>query len=137
MRRCDRFGCVAVVFLWGCRSEAAKYPWAPAADRVAAENGEVRTLNEGYDRTRASVLVRQVDHPTRATLDYAAYHANFMIAELPPEREVSATGTLDTSKPFRGLVEKSTLTADVRKTPLTQAERARPLAFAPAVEFLQ
>jgi alginate O-acetyltransferase complex protein AlgJ len=81
--------------------------------------------------------VRQIDRPTRAALDYAAYHANFMIAELPPEREPTATGSLDTSKPFRGMVEKSTLTADIKKTPLTEAERARPLAFAPAVEFLQ
>ena len=137
MHRCDRLGYVAVLILLACRSEAAKYPWAPVADRVAAGSSEVHTLNEGYDRTRASVLVRQVDHPTRAALDYAAYHANFMIAEPPPEREATAAGSLDTSKPFRGLVEKSTLTADVRKTPLTEAERSRPLAFAPAAEFLQ
>ena len=96
-------------------------------------------MNANYDRTRSGVLVREIDRPTRATLDYAAYHANFMIADLPPEARSSppSGNAPDTSNPFRGLVEKTTLTGDVKRTPLTESELTHPLAFAPAVEFLR
>ena len=44
-----------------------------------------RTVNAGYRRTTSQVLVRRVRRPTRASLDYAAYHANFMNADPAPE----------------------------------------------------
>jgi SGNH hydrolase-like domain, acetyltransferase AlgX len=137
-RRECRFGsaaALAVGVFGACHPGAARFPWGPGGGRVPAENVDVRTLNDGYDRTRSGVLVREVERPTRAALDYAAYHANFMIADLAPEAG-SPPGSPDTSNPFRGLVEKATLTGDVRKTPLREAERRHPLAFAPAVEFL-
>src|SRR5258706_4980282 len=134
MNRRERIA-VASLALLGCRVGAAKYPWA-SGDRVPATSADVRTLNESYDRMHSGVLVRQIDHPTRATLDYAAYHANFMIADPPPER-APPSGAPDTSNPFQGAIEKRTLTGDIKKTPLTEAERTHPLAFAPAVEFLQ
>jgi alginate O-acetyltransferase complex protein AlgJ len=129
---------VALLSAWlaACHFGTAKYPWA-GGDRVAATNADVRTLNEGYDRMHSGVLVRQIERPTRATLDYAAYHANFMIADPPPEREASRSGAPDTSNPFKGSIDKRTLTGDIRKTPLTEVERSHPLAFAPAVAFLQ
>jgi SGNH hydrolase-like domain, acetyltransferase AlgX len=125
-----------LAWLPACHLGAAKHPWA-GGDRVDATNADVHTLNDGYDRARSGVLVRRIDRPTRAALDYAAYHANFMIADPPPEREASASGAPDASNPFKGSVDKRTLTGDVKKTPLTEAERAHPLAFAPAVAFLQ
>ena len=36
--------------------------------------------------------MREIDRPTRAELDYAAYHANFMIADPPPEGDAAAGG---------------------------------------------
>lgn len=129
-------GIVAMGVVASCRTGPASFPWPGGGARVAAENAEVRTLNENYDRSRSGVLVREIGRPTRAALDYAAYHANFMIADLPPDSVHEPIGTPDTSKPFDGMVERGTLTGDVRATPLTESERTHSLAFAPAVEYL-
>src|SRR5207245_2385018 len=98
-----------------------------------ASHAEVRTLNEGYSRTRSTVLVRELDAATRANLDYAAYHANFMITEPEPEGARATGGVPTTKTPFGGLLEAATLTGDVARTRLGPEERARPLAFAPLV----
>jgi alginate O-acetyltransferase complex protein AlgJ len=83
------------------------------------------------------VWVREVTRATRAALDYAAYHANFMIADPEPETPFAADKAPDTSHPFRDKVEVSTLTSDFAKLPLDERERAQPLAYAPLSEFLQ
>jgi hypothetical protein len=119
-----------------CHAGSAKYPWGAAAPARPAEHAEVRTLND-YRRTGSKVWVRQVEHPTRAALDYAAYHANFMIADLEPESPLPADLEPDTSRPFSGKVDVATLTSDIDKTALTPAERRLPLAFAPLSERLQ
>lgn len=119
-----------------CHAESAKYPWGAAAPARPAEHAEVRTLND-YRRTDSKVWVRQIEHPTRAALDYAAYHANFMIADLEPESPLPADREPDTSHPFAGKVDVTTLTSDIDKTALTPAERRLPLAFAPLSERLQ
>jgi alginate O-acetyltransferase complex protein AlgJ len=131
-------GWLAVALLVGasCRSDAARFPWNANGGVVPVTRAGVRTLNARYDRTRSSVLVREVDSPSRAALDYAAYHANFMITELPPEGGLDMGSALDLTNPFRGAIDRDTLTADVRTTPLTEDERSNALAFAPAVEFL-
>jgi hypothetical protein len=142
----DARGCaVAVAVLGGlglgavgslsCQPGLAHAPWPVSVGRVPAQHADVRTLNEGYARTRSGVLVRQVERPTRAALDWAAYHANFMIADPPPEGARAAL-TPETAHPFGGLVETATLTGDIGRTPLTESERAHPLAFAPAAEYL-
>jgi len=125
-------------FFAACQAGPARFPWPAGGAHVPAEHAEVHTLNDGYDRTRSGALVREVDRPTRAALDYAAYHANFMIADLPPEAASPPPSQTapDASKPFRGLLDKTTLTGDVKRTALTDTERAHPLAFAPAVEFV-
>jgi hypothetical protein len=111
-------------------------PWTPAPPaRVPAARADVQTLNEDYARLRSGVLVRRIDRPTRAALDWAAYHANFMIADAPPEGARPRVSP-DTRNPFGGLVEKATLTGDIGRTPLTEEERLHPLAFAPAVEWV-
>src|SRR5882757_5020515 len=126
-----RAGAAAALFVWACQPRPARAPWGDGVSRLPFEHAEVRTLNQGYERTKSHVLVREIDRPTRATLDYAAYHANFMIADLEPESTPPAKGGPNTSNPFRGLLEKGTLTGDVRRTPLTEGERRMPLAFAP------
>jgi hypothetical protein len=130
---------LAVLALAACHAGGAKFPWGDAerAERAErAEHADVRTLNESYARTRSQVLVREVARPTRAALDYAAYHANFMIADPEPETPL-ADGKPDTSRPFAGQLEPGSLTPDLAKTSLSAAERQRPLAFAPLSEFLQ
>jgi alginate O-acetyltransferase complex protein AlgJ len=134
-RRDQKLALTAVAVVLGCHGGLARVPWSGATARVPAEHADVRTLNEGYTRTRSGVLVRQIDRPTRAALDWAAYHANFIIADPPPEG-ASPPFKPDTSHPFEGLVETATLTGDIAKMGLTDAERVRPLAFAPAVEYL-
>ncbi len=140
MRRREPW-CWCVVAGWlvaaGCQPAAAKFPWGDASQVRPAEHADVRTLNQGYRRASAQVWVREVVRPTRAALDYAAYHANFMIADPEPEVALSNTKPPDTSHPFNELIEKSSLTSDIEKTPLSDAERRQPLAFAPLSEFLQ
>ena len=104
---------------------------------MPAAHAEVRTKNPGYRRTEAQVLVREVDRPTRANLDFAAYHANFLIAEPPPEGEQPAGAPrVDPGELFRGVLETGTMTGSIRQTPLTEAERARPLALAPLAQWM-
>jgi hypothetical protein len=117
-----------------CHPAGAKYPWRPDVTPRTADHSEVRTLNAGYSRLRSHVLVREIDRATRANLDYAAYHANFMIVDEPPE-SAAVGGEVKTREPFAGLVDNTTLTADIAATPLSAAERQRPLAFAPLLEF--
>jgi hypothetical protein len=125
------------VALASCHASSAKFPWGDAAPGAHGENADVHTLNEGYARTRSQVWVREVVRPTRAALDYAAYHANFMIADPEPETPLPAGGTPDTSHPFAGQLEQASLTGDVTKTPLSATEQQQALAFAPLSEFLQ
>jgi hypothetical protein len=120
----------------GCFSGfGSNSPWPSGKSGVAFEHADVSTLNEGYQRTKSGVLVRQIRKPTRAALDFAAYHGNFMNADPPPE-DAPPKGKPDPSNPFDGNVDKTTLTSDIARTPLTENERAHPLAFPPAVEWL-
>jgi len=123
--------------LGACHAGAAKFPWAEGERGKPVEHADVRTLNEGYARTRSQVWVREVARPTRAALDYAAYHANFMIADPEPEAGVPEAGVPDTSRPFSGQLELDTLTGDLSKTSLSPEEQRHALAFAPLSEFLQ
>jgi alginate O-acetyltransferase complex protein AlgJ len=119
-----------------CHSGASKFPWGGASKVTPSERRGVRTLSPDYERTKSQVWVREVTEPTRAALDYAAYHANFMIADPEPEVPVPA-GVPDTSHPFAGKLDSSTLTGDISRTPLTAAEQQEALAFPPLSEFLQ
>jgi alginate O-acetyltransferase complex protein AlgJ len=139
-RRLITLGLPLVLAAWAvpaCHSGGAKFPWGEAKSSPGAGHAGVRTLNEGYQRVRSEVLVREVDRPTRAALDYAAYHANFMIAEPEPETPMAAAGVPDTSHPFGGQLEAGSLTGDLAKTPLSPVEQQQAFAFAPLSEFLQ
>ena len=119
-----------------CHPQGSKAPWDSGPGELRAGHAQVHTLNTDYDRQSSSVLVREIQGSRRAALDYAAYHANFMIAEPAPEGLVEEPGAKpDTTNPFGGLVEKGSLAADISKTPLSAEEREAPYAFAPLVEF--
>jgi hypothetical protein len=130
-------GSVALPLLvLACHAGSAKFPWPASAESRPATHAEVRTLNASYQRTKSEVLVREIDQPTRANLDYAAYHQNFMIATSPPEDAEAPPTEPNTANPFAGSIEKASLSADFEALPLTESERSHPLAFAPLVEFL-
>src|SRR5258706_842916 len=136
-RRALLFAAIGSIGAGGCQSAGAKFPWGDAQREPTAEHADVHTLNDGYQRARWQVGVGDIARPTRANLDYAAYHANFMIADPEPETPLAATGTPDTSHPFQGLLEVSSLTSDLSKTTLSPEERKAPMAFAPLSEFVQ
>jgi hypothetical protein len=120
-----------------CASGAARSPWTAPPEAVSVEHAEVRTVNRGYRRQDAQVLVREIDRPTRANLDFAAYHANFLIAEPPPEGGAGGgRPRVNPAELFRGVLDADTLTGSIRQTPLSDAERARPLALAPLAQWL-
>src|SRR5688500_20392010 len=105
-------------FSLSCGRPTAKFPWSPEVRPLASEHAQVRTLNPGYSRLRSRVVVREVARPTRAALDYAAYHANFMIADPTPETDRDGTTAPDHSTPYDGAADESTLTAAIGSTPL-------------------
>jgi alginate O-acetyltransferase complex protein AlgJ len=118
-----------------CHTGAAQFPWGDARS-APSTRADVTTLNDGYQRTRSKVFVRQIEKPTRAALDYAAYHANFMIADLEPEQPLPVGAKPDTTHAFAKALDPASLTSDIAKTPLTEEERRQPLAFAPLSERL-
>jgi len=91
----------------------------------------------GYRRTTSRVLVRKVTAASRASLDYAAYHANFMNADPPPEGGAAVTGGEPrVDRPFANKIVADSLTGSLGSTPLTAAERAHAVALTPLVELM-
>jgi alginate O-acetyltransferase complex protein AlgJ len=120
-----------------CATGGPAFPWrAPGAARVDGTRADVETVNAGYRRANAQLLVRRVRRPTRASLDFAAYHANFMNADPPPEALSDAGRRPDASHPFGGAIALDSLTASIGRTALSPEERAHALAVAPLVELL-
>jgi hypothetical protein len=114
------------------------FPW-PAKEKPAnATRADVTTVNASYRRATSQVLVRRISRPTRASLDYAAYHANFMNADPPPEAGIAAAaqGRPRVDNPFGGALVPGSLTGSAAGTALSAEERAHPLALAPLVELL-
>lgn len=130
----------ALVVLLACATGRPPFPWpaqkAGKATDAAATRSDVETVNPAYRRSSSQILVRRVLRPTRASLDYAAYHANFMNADPAPEGLEDGGKQPDTSNPFGGAIVRDSITASIAGTPLTPEERARPVALAPLVELL-
>jgi alginate O-acetyltransferase complex protein AlgJ len=127
-----------IVAAAGCATSGVRFPWPAPAPAVPATRADVSTANPSYRRMTSQVLVRRISRPTRASLDYAAYHANFMNADPPPE--AAAAGDRgqrpSTANPFGGVLAADSLTGSVARTALTADERTHPLALAPLVELL-
>ena len=120
----------------GCATSG--FPWPASGPLVSATRKDVATINPSYRRSMSQVLVRRVSPPTRASLDYAAYHANFMNADPPPEGAPAAEKSKrpNVKNPFGGALVPSSLTGSVARTALSPEERAHPLALPPQVELL-
>jgi alginate O-acetyltransferase complex protein AlgJ len=135
--RVRRVWLVAAAMTMACAS-GPHFPWPqqPGAAAAPASRADVATVNGGYRRESSQVLIRKITRPSRAALDYAAYHANFMNADPPPEGAAAGGGTPDASHPFQGKLTASSLTGSIAATPLTADERAHALAMAPLVELM-
>ena len=130
-------GLLVIVGSAGCVTSGPRFPWPMHGATVTAARQDVTTVNENYDRSTSDVLVRHVKRPTRAALDYAAYHGNFMNADPPPEgAAASNAGSPRVAQPFGGMVDAGSLTGSLAATSLTPNERAHALALAPLVELL-
>jgi hypothetical protein len=95
---------------------------------------EVITANQNYNRLHSHVLVRQIKVPTEANLDFAAYSKNVMLAD--PEWKAVHTAKkvkLD-GLAFGGLLQEVKPLLDF--TPLTDAEKAHPMAWTPVLEHM-
>ncbi|HEY0708528.1 MAG TPA: hypothetical protein VGG33_17100, partial [Polyangia bacterium] len=119
-----------------CAGNGTKVPWPAPEEKLDAGHAEVKTVNKGYRREGAKVLVREIEKPTRANLDYAAYNANFMNADPPPEGETDDGKLEIPAEPFGGVLVADSLTGSITKTSLTEEERKAPLALAPLTEWL-
>lgn len=111
------------LFMAGCQVEEKK-PSEPA----------VTTLNRDYNRLRSQVLVRQVKIPTEANLDFAAYSKNVMLADTEWKAVRPSAKIKPQDLTFRGLVRETKAILDF--TPLTENEKAAPMAWTPVLEVL-
>ncbi len=121
----------------GSKPPTSVFPWPLEAGRgdPAVHGLAVKTLNPGYDRRESKVLVRIIENPTRANLDFAAYHANVMIRDQTPQ-EVREGVVPPHEELFKGLLVTESIASSIIQTPLTEGERARPIMFSPVVDFL-
>lgn len=118
-------------------SLAASAALLVSACQVAEKGGAepaVTTLNPRYDRLKSRVMARKVKVPTEANLDYAAYSKNVMLADpeaktVAPRKKIKLDDLV-----FGSLVEETKAILDF--TPLTEAERSRPMHWAPVLERL-
>ncbi|MEO7424493.1 MAG: hypothetical protein ABI036_04850 [Fibrobacteria bacterium] len=102
-------------------------------DRKAGE-APVSTVNGKYNRLHSHVLVRQIKVPTEGNLDFAAYSKNVMLADpewkaAHPSAKINMAGL-----GFNGLLQDVKPILDF--TPLTEGEKAHPLAWTPVLEHL-
>src|SRR5690606_1153361 len=112
-----------LLLIAGCRQEEQK----PAEQAVI-------TLNNEYNRSRSHVLVRRVKIPTEANLDFAAYSKNVMLADTEWKAAQPPAKINPESLKFGGLVRETKAVLDF--TPLTESEKAAPMAWTPLLESL-
>jgi hypothetical protein len=129
---------LTAVLLGGCAGKGSSSPWSAPEATSELGHTDVTNLNADYRRDGSPVLVRKIDHPTRANLDFAAYHANFMIDEPPPEddRAALAPASFDGGSVFGGFIDSDSLTSSIARTNLRNEERQRPMALAPLAQWL-
>jgi alginate O-acetyltransferase complex protein AlgJ len=92
-----------------------------------------KELVPNFQRTKTMVTVREIDIPTFANLDYAAYDRNPVLNEvefIKKHRKPAATNLQDIT--FESII--SDIKDGIAETPLTVNERQRPLAWKPLLK---
>ncbi len=109
----------------------------PACVAGADDFAVARGLQSSLSRTTSHVMVRVVERPDRASLDVAAWDRN-PIFHYPMAAPLAALAPVTTLSglSFDGALDPATVCDTIAETPLTEAERARPLAWQPLTKFL-
>ncbi|MGI5817124.1 MAG: alginate O-acetyltransferase AlgX-related protein [Armatimonadota bacterium] len=123
--------------LWHCPARLILTVCLLASCAAADDMTTARSLQSSSSRTASRVMVRAVESPDRASLDAAAWVGNPMFhypltAPLAAPAPVAGPSALD----FGGALDPSTIRDLISETPLTDAERARPLAWQPLTMYL-
>ncbi|MDA1192080.1 MAG: hypothetical protein O3A46_10400, partial [Candidatus Poribacteria bacterium] len=106
--------------------------------RQSTPHGAVATVNATtYNRRMSDTLIRRVTNPTLASLDFAAYDSNVLLFdptqyEVAPPETVPALNDLHFNKLAAGSIVNT-----IAETPLTEAERFKPLAWEPMTTWLE
>ena len=102
------------------------------SDKVA-----IGRFNRSYNRLSSRVMMRFIEKPTLAALDYAAYHANVMLNQPEPEDFVRPPEPLSLEElSFGGALSPPSLRDRIEQTPLTREEISSPMAWSPMMDYL-
>jgi len=113
---------------------------AISASLAFAQEGDLalaRALEASYDRCSSRVMVRVIPRADRAALDYAAYDRNPMF-HFPLNDPLNAPASSPSLKEldFQGALVGESICNHIGDTPLSEQERAQPLAWTPLVKHL-
>ena len=139
MRRPGAVLLICALLACGCRAGLVEFPWPRGEARAATvvRSTHVRDLLQGYRRTTSTVLVRKITSPTRANLDLAAHWANCMLRQPPgPSPDPGPARVPDRPQLFGGVLVAESMVSSLARTPLSETEKRRPMAFSPMVDFL-
>ncbi len=111
---------------------------ASATCAFAADDAAVaRALQASLSRSTSHVMVRLVETPDRASLDVAAWDRNPLFHYPMPAALAAPAPVTDLSAlTFDGALDPATIVDRIAQTPLTEAERSRPLAWQPLTKYL-
>jgi|WetSurMetagenome_2_1015567.scaffolds.fasta_scaffold00008_99 hypothetical protein len=103
---------------------------ALAIGSVSVYGAPFESMLRGYNRVTSRVMIRKIDVPTLANLDFAAYFANpirFDHQPVSPKKPAKKIGSADLT--FGGAL--SSPCVSLSQTPLTASEKDMPLAWDP------
>ncbi len=102
--------------------------------KASKSQDAVSTVNPNYSRIQSKVLIRHITQPTKANLDYSAYHKNVMLYDdAKPEIQIPAKITL-TSLTFDGVVTSAKNATT--ELPLSTGEFTKSMSWTPVQEYL-
>ena len=118
-------------FVLGLVAACVGLGWSDADLDLAKES------QAGYSRTASRVMVRVIERTDRAALDYLAHDRNSLFHYPTPvdlQPPANPPALLDLT--FEGALVAESICDKWGDTPLTEAERAQPLAWKPMVKLL-
>jgi len=105
--------------------------------RAADDLATARALASALDRAGSQVMVRAVERSDRASLDVAAWDRNPLFHYPLTDQLIAPAPVASVAElSFGGALDPATIRDTFADTPLTEAERARPLAWQPLTKYL-
>ncbi len=120
------------------RTGHALYPdlYVGDAETQGLTTSPVVLVNKDYNRFTSRVLIRYVERPTRANLDYAAYDSNVMHYDPTTYKPNPPPAQALSDLHFDKTLVPESLTDRLSAAPLTPVEKAAPMAWLPMTEYL-